>query len=112
MAYRVARYAAPSSLVAFASRSHLDAQSDAFLKGLPIGETRFAGSSLKFCLIAEGKADLYPRFGPTNEWDTAAGQGVLEAAGGEVVTTDNKPLLYGKKGFGNPHFIARTKEAR
>ena len=63
-------------------------------------------------LIAEGKADIYPRFGPTNEWDTAAGQGVLEAAGGEVVTTDNKPLLYGKKGFGNPHFIARTKEAR
>ena len=71
-----------------------------------------AGSSLKFCLIAEGKADIYPRFGPTNEWDTAAGQGVLEAAGGEVVTTDGRPLAYGKPGFGNPHFIARSKAAR
>ena len=68
--------------------------------------------SLKFCLIAEGKGDIYPRFGPTNEWDTAAGQGVLEAAGGEVVTTDGRPLLYGKPGFGNPHFIARSKGAR
>lgn len=71
-----------------------------------------AGSSLKFCLIAEGKADIYPRFGPTNEWDTAAGQGVLEAAGGEVVTTDDRPLLYGKPRFSNPHFIARSKAAR
>ena len=71
-----------------------------------------AGSSLKFCLIAEGKADIYPRFGPTNEWDTAAGQGVLEAAGGEVVTTDGQPLAYGKPGFANPHFIARSKGAR
>ena len=68
-----------------------------------------AGSSLKFCLIAEGKADIYPRFGPTNEWDTAAGQGVLEAAGGEVVTTDGRPLAYGKPRFSNPHFIARSK---
>ena len=57
-------------------------------------------------------ADIYPRFGPTNEWDTAAGQGVLEAAGGEVVTTDGRPLSYGKPGFGNPHFIARCKGAR
>jgi 3'(2'), 5'-bisphosphate nucleotidase len=80
--------------------------------GLTIAERTQAGSSLKFCLIAEGSADIYPRFGPTNEWDTAAGQGVLEAAGGEVVTTDGQPLLYGKPGFGNPHFIARTLEAR
>ena len=77
-----------------------------------IAERKQAGSSLKFCLIAEGQADIYPRFGPTNEWDTAAGQGVLEAAGGEVVTTDGRPLAYGKKGFGNPHFIARSKGAR
>ena len=78
------------------------------------GCTRWQGtdSSLKFCLIAEGKADIYPRFGPTNEWDTAAGQGVLEAAGGEVVTTDGRPLLYGKPRFSNPHFIARSKAAR
>jgi 3'(2'), 5'-bisphosphate nucleotidase len=80
--------------------------------GLTVAERTQAGSSLKFCLIAEGKADIYPRFGPTNEWDTAAGQGVLEAAGGEVVTTDDRPLRYGKPGFGNPHFIARSKAAR
>ena len=83
-----------------------------FLKKLPVQRFISAGSSLKFCLIAEGKADIYPRFGPTNEWDTAAGQGVLVAAGGEVVTTDGQALLYGKPGFGNPHFIARTKAAR
>ncbi len=81
-------------------------------EGLTVAEREHAGSSLKFCLIAEGKADIYPRFGPTNEWDTAAGQGVLEAAGGEVVTTDGKPLKYGKPGWGNPHFIARTLDAR
>ena len=80
--------------------------------GLTVVERKEAGSSLKFCLIAEGQADIYPRFGPTNEWDTAAGQGVLEAAGGEVVTTDNRPLVYGKPKFGNPHFIARSKAAR
>ena len=80
--------------------------------GLTVAERIQAGSSLKFCLIAEGKADIYPRFGPTNEWDTAAGQGVLEAAGGEVVTTDDRPLLYGKPRFSNPHFIARSKAAR
>lgn len=80
--------------------------------GLTVAERVQAGSSLKFCLIAEGKADIYPRFGPTNEWDTAAGQGVLEAAGGEVVTLDDRPLAYGKKGFGNPHFVARSKAAR
>jgi 3'(2'), 5'-bisphosphate nucleotidase len=77
-----------------------------------VAERIQAGSSLKFCLIAEGKADIYPRFGPTNEWDTAAGQGVLDAAGGEVVTTDGRPLTYGKPRFSNPHFIARTKDAR
>lgn len=71
-----------------------------------------AGSSLKFCLIAEGKADIYPRFGPTMEWDTGAAQGVLEAAGGEVVTVDGQPLLYGKPRFANPHFIARSLAAR
>jgi 3'(2'), 5'-bisphosphate nucleotidase len=81
-------------------------------QGLTVAERKQAGSSLKFCLIAEGLADIYPRFGPTNEWDTAAGQGVLEAAGGEVVTTDDRPLAYGKRGFGNPHFIARTRDAR
>ena len=63
------------------------------------------GSSLKFCRMAEGKVDLYPRFGRTMEWDTAAAQAVLEAAGGKVCGMDGLPLRYGKPGFENPHFI-------
>jgi 3'(2'), 5'-bisphosphate nucleotidase len=109
------RRAPAAGLTAFASRSTaIYSNLDIWFRnqGLTVAERKHAGSSLKFCLIAEGQADIYPRFGPTNEWDTAAGQGVLEAAGGEVVTTDGKPLMYGKKGFGNPHFIARTKDAR
>ena len=66
-----------------------------------------AGSSIKFCLVAAGKADLYPRFGRTMEWDTAAGQAVLMAAGGEVIMMDGRPFTYGKPGFENPHFVAR-----
>lgn len=93
---RIRTRSAPSSLVAFASRSHLDAKSDSFLKRLPIGETRFAGSSLKFCLIAEGLGDVYPRFAPTMEWDTAAGDAVLRAAGGGVLGPSGLPLSYGK----------------
>jgi 3'(2'), 5'-bisphosphate nucleotidase len=99
---------APLSLVAFASRSHLDPCSESFLKRLPIGETRFAGSSLKFCLIAEGLGDVYPRFAPTMEWDTAAGDAVLRAAGGGVLDPSGGPLSYGKVGDGlrNGSFIA------
>jgi 3'(2'), 5'-bisphosphate nucleotidase len=99
---------APTSLVAFVSRSHLDRQSDSFLKGLPIGETRFAGSSLKFCLIAEGLGDVYPRFAPTMEWDTAAGDAVLRAAGGAVLDPSGRALLYGKteSSMRNGSFIA------
>ena len=93
---RIRTRSAPSSLVAFASRSHLDPKSDSFLKRLPIGETRFAGSSLKFCLIAEGLGDVYPRFAPTMEWDTAAGDAVLRAAGGGVLDPSGVPLSYGK----------------
>jgi 3'(2'), 5'-bisphosphate nucleotidase len=102
-------------LTCCASRSHaVYSDLDIWFRneGLTVTERIQTGSSLKFCLIAEGTADIYPRFGPTNEWDTAAGQGVLEAAGGEVVTTDGRPLRYGKPGFGNPHFIARAKAAR
>ncbi len=102
-------------LTCCASRSHaIYSDLDIWFgrEGLTVAERVQVGSSLKFCLIAEGKADIYPRFGPTNEWDTAAGQGVLEAAGGEVVTTDGKPLLYGKPRFSNPHFIARSKALR
>ena len=105
---RIQTRSAPTSLVAFASRSHLDPQSDSFLKGLPIGETRFAGSSLKFCLIAEGLGDVYPRFAPTMEWDTAAGDAVLRAAGGAVLDPSGRALLYGKteSSMRNGSFIA------
>jgi 3'(2'),5'-bisphosphate nucleotidase len=105
---RVRTRSAPTSLVAFASRSHLDPESNSFLKRLPIGETRFAGSSLKFCLIAEGLGDVYPRFAPTMEWDTAAGDAVLRAAGGAVLDPSGGALLYGKtkSGLRNGSFIA------
>jgi 3'(2'), 5'-bisphosphate nucleotidase len=93
--------------VAVASRSHRDAETDAWLTSEGITDTVSAGSSLKFCLVAEGKADIYPRFGPTMEWDTAAGDAVLRAAGGEVTTTQGVPFLYVKLGFRNPGFIAR-----
>jgi 3'(2'), 5'-bisphosphate nucleotidase len=105
---RIRTRSAPASLVAFASRSHLDPNSESFLKRLPIGETRFAGSSLKFCLIAEGLGDVYPRFAPTMEWDTAAGDAVLRAAGGGVLDPSGRPLAYGKVGdkLRNGPFIA------
>jgi len=95
-------------LTAVASRSHLDAETEAFLARLPVGEHRSIGSSLKFCLLAEGEADVYPRFGPTMEWDTAAGQAVLEAAGGRVTNPDGTAFTYGKAGEGyrNGPFIA------
>ena len=100
------------ALVAFASRSHAAQSTDEFLKHLPIAEKRKASSSLKFCLIARGEADLYARIGETTEWDTAAGQAILTAAGGCVTTLDGRPLLYGKKevGYANPHFIAWARE--
>lgn len=96
--------------VAVASRSHGDAETDAFLKDNGVARTIQAGSSLKFCLVASGEAHIYPRMGRTMEWDTAAGQAVLEAAGGSVVTKNGAPLGYGKKerGYDNPHFIARA----
>ncbi|HEY8248774.1 MAG TPA: 3'(2'),5'-bisphosphate nucleotidase CysQ [Hyphomicrobium sp.] len=102
----------PQALVAFASRSHASQTTDEFLQRLPITEKRRASSSLKFCLIARGEADLYARLGQTSEWDTAAGQAILVAAGGSVTTLDGRPLLYGKKdaGYANPHFIAWARE--
>ena len=95
-------------LVAVASRSHLDANTEAFLAALPVGDRRSIGSSLKFCLVAEGEADVYPRLAPTMEWDTAAGQAVLEAAGGSVATPEGAPFRYGKAdaGFRNGPFVA------
>ena len=93
---RIRTRSAPGALVALASRSHGDPRTEAFLGGLPIAERRSAGSSLKFCLIAEGLADVYPRFAPTMEWDTAAADAVLRAAGGVVLDVSGKPLVYGK----------------
>ncbi len=87
---------APEGLVAVASRSHADAETEAFLARLPVAERRAAGSSLKFCLVAEGLADVYPRFGPTMEWDTAAGDAVLRAAGGVVLEPSGALFAYGK----------------
>ena len=93
-------------LIALSSRSHGDPDTQAFLDRLPIAECRAAGSSLKFCLIAEGGADVYPRFGPTMEWDTAAGDAILRAAGGRVVSADGAALRYGKPQYRNGAFIA------
>jgi 3'(2'), 5'-bisphosphate nucleotidase len=95
-----------SGVVAVASRSHRDAATDAWLAAQGINDTVSAGSSLKFCLVAEGKADAYPRFGTTMEWDTAAGHAVLLAAGGRVSTVAGEPFRYAKPGFKNPGFIA------
>jgi 3'(2'), 5'-bisphosphate nucleotidase len=97
-----------NGLVVVASRSHRDPETDKFLKTVAVKKLVSAGSSLKFCLVAAGEADLYPRFGRTMEWDTAAGHAVLAAAGGKVVTAEGAPLRYGKRGrgFDNPGFIA------
>lgn len=89
------------------SRSHLDKTTQQYLEQQGVTATRQMGSSIKFCLIAEGDADIYPRFGPTMEWDTAAGHAILIAAGGDVTTTDGSALIYAKPGFRNPGFIAR-----
>jgi len=92
-----------------ASQSHRDAATDAYIARYEVAEAKAAGSSLKFCLVASGEADLYPRLGRTMEWDTAAGHAVLVGAGGGVVRLDDhKPLRYGKPGYENPFFIAHA----
>jgi 3'(2'), 5'-bisphosphate nucleotidase len=103
-----ARAAPAEGVTVVASRSHGDsARLDAFLAGRTVAALINAGSALKFCRVAEGRADLYPRFGPTMEWDTAAAQAVLEAAGGQVLALETmRPLAYGKPGWRNPHFLA------
>jgi 3'(2'), 5'-bisphosphate nucleotidase len=88
------------------SRSHRGSSLDGFLENLGEHEIHPMGSSLKFCLVAEGAADIYPRLGPTSEWDTAAAQAVVEQAGGSVITLDGKPLSYNsKEQILNPHFL-------
>ncbi|MCA0912745.1 3'(2'),5'-bisphosphate nucleotidase CysQ [Marinobacter nauticus] len=89
-----------------ASKNHLNEETRAFIDTLGAHETVQAGSSLKFCRIAEGHADIYPRMGPTSEWDTAAAHAVLVAAGGKVQTPEGQPLVYGKENILNPNFIA------
>jgi len=103
------RAPSPDGLIAVSSRSHPDAKTDELLKTLPIKGHTNAGSSLKFCLVAAGEADIYPRAGETMEWDTAAGHGVLRAAGGTVTNWDGTPVLYGKPGIRNGPFIARGR---
>ena len=96
-----------NALLVVASKSHRDQATDDYIGEYLVRDTRSAGSSLKFCLVATGEADLYPRLGRTMEWDTAAGHAVLAGAGGEVVRfDDHTPLRYGKSGFANPFFIA------
>jgi 3'(2'), 5'-bisphosphate nucleotidase len=99
----------PDGLIAVASRSHRDTKTEEYLAAYPVKDFVAAGSSLKFCLVAAGEADIYPRHGRTMEWDTAAGHAVLAAAGGSVKTIDGKPFVYGKAGenFANPYFVAR-----
>jgi 3'(2'), 5'-bisphosphate nucleotidase len=96
-----------------ASRSHRGDLLDGYLAKLGLHETVSRGSSLKFCLVAEGSADVYPRLGPTSEWDTGAGHAVLLAAGGQVIGMDGKPLAYNSKdSLLNPHFIAYADGSR
>ncbi len=92
-------------LVAVASKSHRNPELEEFLARYDLAESISSGSSIKFCLVAIGRADLYPRTGRTMEWDTAAGQAVVMFAGGSVSRMDGSPLTYGKPGFENPHFV-------
>lgn len=108
---RIAARAAPAEgLVVAHSRSHNKWNDlEQFLAPYRVAARVIKGSALKFGLIAEGSADLYPRLGPTSEWDTAAGQAILEAAGGSVADHEGRPLVYGKPRFRNPPFVARGR---
>lgn len=104
-----ARTAPAEGLTVVASRSHRTPETDDYIAKFKVNKLISAGSSLKLCLLAEGKADLYPRFGRTMEWDIGAGQAILEAAGGTVETLDGVRLAYGKDGHDNPNFIAKGR---
>jgi 3'(2'), 5'-bisphosphate nucleotidase len=101
------RTAPSDGLVAVGSRSHNDTQTTEFLKQFAVKDFVAAGSSLKFCLVATGEADIYARAGRTMEWDTAAGHAVLKAAGGSLTLWDGRAFTYGKPGFENPGFLAK-----
>ena len=98
----------PHAISALTSQTHLNKATTEFLDGYKVIERRAIASSLKFCLLAKGDADIYPRVGPTSEWDTAAGHAILAAAGGTVTRLDGTPLLYGnaERRFENPDFVA------
>ncbi len=98
-----------SALLVVASKSHRDQATDEYIGKYSVADMKAAGSSMKFCLIATGEADFYPRLGRTMEWDTAAGHAVLRGAGGKVVRfDDHTPLTYGKPNYENPFFIATS----
>jgi 3'(2'), 5'-bisphosphate nucleotidase len=105
MAIHVRPVDAKTGLTVVMSRSHPSPELDDFLKDIKVADTSPVGSSLKFCVVAEGRADLYPRFGPTMEWDTAAGQAVVEGAGGQVLTLAGTRMRYNKESLLNPYFI-------
>ena len=88
------------------SRSHLEARTRAYLDGFPQAKLVQCGSSIKFCRLAEGSADLYPRLAPTRDWDIAAGHAILKAAGGDVAAPDGSPLVYGSRDLLIPAFVA------
>ncbi len=98
-----------AALVVVASKSHRDQATDDYIARYRVGDFAAAGSSLKFCLVAAGEADFYPRLGRTMEWDTAAGHAVAAGAGAEVLRLDDlTPLTYGKQGYENPFFLVRA----
>jgi 3'(2'), 5'-bisphosphate nucleotidase len=99
-----------TGLTVVMSRSHPSPELDNFLEKIKVADCLPVGSSLKLCVVAEGRADLYPRLGPTMEWDTAAGQAVVEAAGGRVLTPEGVPLRYNKESLLNPYFIVPTAD--
>ena len=101
------RKAPEDGLTAIASKSHRSVETDEFLARFDVNEIISAGSSLKFCLVGAGEADIYPRMGRTMEWDTAAGHAIVHYAGGNVTDMDGNELQYGKPGFENPHFIVK-----
>lgn len=100
-----------AALMVVASKSHRDQATDDYINKYSVKDMKSAGSSLKFCLVATGEADIYPRVGRTMEWDTAAGHAVLLGAGGDVVRfDDHTPLTYGKDDYANPFFVAYAPE--
>jgi 3'(2'), 5'-bisphosphate nucleotidase len=110
VAIAVRRIPATGAIIA-CSRSHGNSDKmTAYLATLRQPQSRIAGSAAKFCFVAEGSADLYPRFGPTMEWDTAAGHAVVEAAGGSVTGLDGTRFRYAKPGFRNPEFLAKGRD--